>query len=648
MYEGLIDDGLIPRPQLVEEVNARPFYLSTESRVVTPAQFKDEASLFAATVRRSTGFPIPVVVADTASASDVLLQADDTVASSEGYDLHVSERGTVVRATAKAGAFYGLQTLLQLLPAAIESPSAVVALWGARAVHIADEPRFDYRGIMVDVVRSFLTVDEMKRIIDDIAAAKMNVLHLHLADDQGWRIEITNEGREPGDTIDYSLLSARAGAVAIGAHPGAFEQEVGRPGYYTQADYRELIRYADERHVQIIPEIDLPGHTNAALYAIRELNSAGASHEATVSEPTAPHNDTGDVGYSYLDPHADATFIFMRHVLGQLAKLTTGDVIHIGGDECLAFDERHGTDVFNSFTSTTVDIVKQTGKRAAGWNEIARNHDAMDTSVLVQYWAGPTDHLPVAVANGAKVIASRGSSAYLDMKYSPDCVIGLDWAAKGICDVEQYYGWDPGTFIDGVGEAGIAGVEAPLWTETVRGLAQAQFMIFPRAFAIAELGWSTAESRDFVSFRRRLGSYGARLTARGTNFYDTPFVTWSPAAAGKHTADATVGMSEALTVAHVYAPATEVSPDGRSLRLTTDESTSVGNGDSFVIDWGDGTSSPGILTQEKPRTPLTSAGAFTVTGTHSYEQIGDYDGVVRDASGETAARFTVTVRAEAA
>src|SRR5699024_555924 len=206
--------------------------------------------------------------------------------------------------------------------------------------------------------------------------------------------------------------------------------ELGHTGYYTQEDYSDIVAYAADRHITVVPEIDLPGHTNAALHAIPELNTPGSSHEATEYEPTAPANGTGSVGYSYLDPDSELSFTFIEHVLGQIADLTPGEYLHIGGDESHAMTSRYGIAGFNAFVARTIDIVHDLGKKPIGWTEISAG--TLNPGDAVQYWVGGTADVERAVnQEGAKVLMSRGVSSYIDMKYHSKTPIGLTWACSG-------------------------------------------------------------------------------------------------------------------------------------------------------------------------------------------------------------------------
>ena len=276
--------------------------------------------------------------------------------------------------------------------------------------------------------------------------------------------------------------------------------------------YADLVRYAAARYVTIVPEIDMPGHVNAAQVAYPELTCDGVA--------PAPRTDT-EVGYSSLCISSETTYRFVEDVIRELAAMTPGPYLHIGGDEAHATAPAD----YLAFEQRVLPLVAKYGKTAYGWNEIAKSPAA--NTAVAQYWDSATSNPTVAaaVAAGTKVVMSPASQTYLDMKYDENTPIGLDWA--GYIEVDTAYGWDPATRLSGVGEPAILGVEAPLWSETLRDLDDIEFMAFPRLPAIAELGWSPAATHDWVSFSTRLGAYGPRWELQGVDFYRSPQIAWS-------------------------------------------------------------------------------------------------------------------------
>lgn len=524
--------SVIPEPQYADVKQEESFEIDTATRIVADAKARAAAELFATIVRGATGYELPLGSEPTGT-NEIIFTVDASAdyrggtGNPEAYSIAVRPTAVTVRGASAHGVFNATQTLRQLLPAAIEATD-VLAFWTIPAVSIVDWPEFSYRGLMIDVARSFLTVKEMKQIIDLATLAKVSKLHLHLSDDQGWRIEITNEGRAADDPIDYSVLTEISGATAMTER--GYENEPGRTGFYTQDDYSELVAYAAERHITVIPEIDLPGHTIGALVAIPELNTAGSSHEGTAEQPLAQPDGTAEVGHSYLDPHSEHTYAFARHVLSQIAAITPGEYLHIGGDEPLKMTKRYGTEVYLECVAKIAQIVREVGKKPAGWNELAQAQAGPDA--MVQFWQGESDHTVEAARAGAKIVLSRGESAYLDQKYHPDFPVGLDWACKGDCDFPLYYSWEPTELVPELTREQIAGVEAPLWSETLRGVSQIFLMMFPRLFATAELGWSNPSSRSLEGFTARIAHVAPRLLFAGGNFYTGEKAPWAPVVAG--------------------------------------------------------------------------------------------------------------------
>ncbi|MFI5929257.1 beta-N-acetylhexosaminidase [Micromonospora sp. NPDC051543] len=501
-------DDVVPAPELLEAEPGVTFVLDgdTAIRVTAHPGARQVADHLAQLLRPATGFPLPVadtLAADPAGTVTLTLAGttpttppttpgESADLGAEGYRLDVTTTGVRVVAETATGLFYGVQTLRQLLPAAVESPTPVAARWALPGGTILDRPRFPYRGAMLDVARHFFAVEDVLRVIDHLARYKLNHLHLHLTDDQGWRIAVDS----------WPRLATVGGANEVGGGPG---------GHYTKDDYRRIVSYASARHVTVVPEIDLPGHTNAALVAYPRL--------APDKVAPAPYTGT-EVGFSYVDPADEQTYDFIADVLGEVAALTPGPWLHIGGDE--AFKVKG--EVYTGFVERAQRLVADTGKTVVGWHQLAPAAH-VDGRVL-QWWGTDTDDPTTAdaVRRGARLIVSPGNHAYLDMKYAEDTPIGHDWA--GLIDVHRAYDWDPGTHVDGVPSTAVLGVEAPLWTESVTSLADIEFLLLPRLPAIAELGWSPRATHDWADFRDRLAGHGPRWSTAGITFHRSPEIPW--------------------------------------------------------------------------------------------------------------------------
>ncbi|HZB30997.1 MAG TPA: beta-N-acetylhexosaminidase [Streptosporangiaceae bacterium] len=487
---------VIPMPASLTAVPGGSFELTRDTRIsVTSRAALGVATALAERLRRATGFPLPVRVGGGIGIT--LGLSDASRAGGEDYTLTVSRHEVRLRAGTAEGLFRATQTLRQLLPAKAESPTARPGPWVVPGVRIADRPRFGWRGAMLDVSRHFFSVAEVKRYIDLAALYKVNRLHLHLADDQGWRIMIDS----------WPRLATIGGSTEVGGGPG---------GFYTKADYTEIVRYAAARYITVVPEIDMPGHTNAALASYAELNCDGV----------APPLYTGtDVGFSSLCVSKEITYRFIDDVVREIAALTPGPYMHIGGDEAHSTPDED----YVTFIERVRDIVARHGKTMAGWKEIAGASIAPGS--VAQFWGttnpGPTDieQAKSAVAQGATVLMSPCDKAYLDMKYTPSTPFGLTWCA--VVEAQDSYSWDPAQIVDGVTDDVISGVEAPLWSETIDDIGDAEFMAYPRLAGIAEIGWSPAAGRTWEDYRSRLAAQGPRWDVLGVNFYRSPQVPWA-------------------------------------------------------------------------------------------------------------------------
>jgi hexosaminidase len=487
---------LVPAPVSAVPEPDQDFRIGASTLIRASGAAATVGEYLAGLLRPATGYPLTVVDGGPVDGAIALVldPTEPAAGDGEAYRLRVRAESVVVEAGTEAGLFAGVQTLRQLLPAAVNASEPRPGPWDISGGSVVDRPRFAHRGAMLDVARHFFTVSEVKRFIDEIARYKLNVLHLHLTDDQGWRIEI----------LSWPRLTEVGGATQIGGGPS---------GFFTQADYREIVAHAAARHVTVIPEIDVPGHVNAALAAYAELNADGVAPPPFLRSGSA-------VGFSSLWTDADITYRFVDDVLGEVAALTPGDYLHLGSDEAHATSH----DGYVTFVKRALEMVSRHGKRAIGWHEILTADPP--ASVVAQYWGktGESELVRAAVARGNTVILSPSTRAYLDMKYTTETPIGFTWAAY--IDVADAYGWDPGTFLDGVPEGAVLGVEAPLWTETVEGFDQVEYMAFPRLAAIAELGWSPASAHDWPDFARRVAAQGPRWTEQGVTFYRSDQVPW--------------------------------------------------------------------------------------------------------------------------
>lgn len=434
--------------------------------------------------------------------------------ASEAYALSASDRGVSITAASPAGIFYGAQTLAQLLSIVEGGVRSIPAL------HIHDAPRFRYRGAMLDVARHFFDVETVKAYIDRLALAKLNHLHLHLSDDQGWRLHIDSW---PG-------LTERGSSGAVGGSAG---------GFYTHDDYREIVAYAAEHFVTVVPEIDLPGHTHAAIVAYPEL--APPSYPAAPGAARRSEDDGGsrqfaaydgiEVGFSTVDTRSDVVHRFVADVTRELAELTPGPYLHLGGDESLSTTEED----YVAFLARASAAAAATGKTLVFWHEAGASAE-LPPGTIGQYWDYLTprgraaDQTRRFAENAGAVILSPADAIYLDMKHADDDPLGLVWA-DGPTSVETSYSWEPDEVIAGLSPDSILGLEAPLWSETIDSIADIDALAFPRLLAAAEIAWSphpsASSERTWTSFRRRVVGWQPRLDALGIGYTRAEGIDWS-------------------------------------------------------------------------------------------------------------------------
>ncbi|MEU0214949.1 beta-N-acetylhexosaminidase [Streptomyces sp. NPDC006265] len=487
-------DRVIPAPASVAP-GGSPYRITrgTHIHVDGSRDARGVGEYLAKILRPSTGYRLPVTAQ---GAGGIRLRLAEGPFGAEGYRLDSGRGGVTITAARPSGLFHGVQTLRQLLPAAVEKDSVQPGPWLVAGGTITDTPRYGWRGAMLDVSRHFFTVEQVKRYIDQLALYKINKLHLHLSDDQGWRLAIAS----------WPRLATYGGSTEVGGGPG---------GFYSKADYREIVRYASSRHLEVVPEIDMPGHTNAALASYAELNCDGV----------APPLYTGtEVGFSSLCAGKEITYDFVDDVIRELAALTPGRYLHIGGDE--AHSTSH--EDYVKFMDRVQPIVAKYGKTVVGWHQLTGATPAK--GALAQYWgldgtsAEEKARVVKAAQNGTGLILSPADRVYLDMKYTKDTPLGLSWA--GYVEVRRSYDWDPGAYLPGVPDGAVRGVEAPMWSETLENSGQVEFMAFPRLPGVAELGWSSAASHDWERYKGRLAAQAERWDALGIEWYRSPQVPW--------------------------------------------------------------------------------------------------------------------------
>ncbi|MEO8219710.1 MAG: family 20 glycosylhydrolase [Specibacter sp.] len=517
---------LVPLPVASAPTTNGTFRLLPSSRIVASGDAVDAATYFAEKARKSTGFALPVVTG-TATVNDVafIVAAGESEDKAESYTLQADANGVKVSANTGAGALNGVQTLRQLFPQWIESSTSVNTPWTVEPVVISDYPRFEHRGVGIDVARSFYTVEEMKEHIDNAAQFKMNRLHIHLTDDQGWRIAIDQPAAANNPSgIKYTDLTDISGNTAMTTNPS--QSEVGHTGFYTKADYQEIVKYAGDNGMMVIPEIDMPGHSNAALHAIPQLNSAKSAPKPKGTNTTTDAQGTGDVGVSSFDADNPATYEFTQQVLAQIAAMTPGPFIHIGGDESHSTTGADYNKMINAFTKQVNDV----NKRVIGWNEYGSA--TLPANSVIQLWTGTGQgEANKIINNNAKVILSPAPKTYIPQKQDNSQQFGGTWACGGPCTLQTHYDWDPGTYLPGITDERILGVETVQWGEFIRGMEQTETYQYPRTLATAEVGWSPQGGRNYADFSKRVGALGGRMALQDLTHFKTVGVNWTTAPA---------------------------------------------------------------------------------------------------------------------
>lgn len=488
------DYGVVPLPETVEMTKGSPFVLDGETVVCCdsedPAMLQNVAFL-REYIRETTGLQV-ASSSGQARVRAIRLAIDGKVEGDEAYEMVVTTKGVTIKGSTPQGVFYGIQTLRKALPVGVGAES--IALPSAV---VRDAPRFRHRGMMLDCSRHFFTLDYVKRFIDLMAIHNMNTFHWHLSDDQGWRIEIKKYPRLT------EVASVRPETV-VGRNTHAYD---GTPhgGFYTQEEVREVIRYAADRHITIIPEIDLPGHALSELTAYPELGCTGGPY--TLSRRWGIFDDVLCLGN-------EQVYRFCEDVLGEIIDLFPSRLIHIGGDEaprdrwrecpkCKAVADREGLTINtlqSYFTNRIEQFVNARGRSIIGWDEILEG--PINRSATIQSWRGAETGVKAA-KDGHDVIMSPTSHCYFDYQQVENAGIHEATLCEGCIPVERVYGLDPTAGLDADEAAHVLGVQANLWTEYIAYPQQAEYQLLPRMAALAEVQWC-AGRRDYEGFLQRL------------------------------------------------------------------------------------------------------------------------------------------------
>lgn len=504
--------NLVPYPAKVYEQKGE-FELTAATTIVA----KDEkaqpvADFLQSLLRTASGFEI--AVEEKGSTNAIQLEIVDGM-EDEAYTLSVKSNKVVIKASSGAGLFYGVQTFRQLLPAEIESKTAIQQDWKVACVEIEDEPRYSYRGMHLDVARHFYPVEFIKKFIDMLALHKMNRFHWHLTEDQGWRIEIKKYPK-------LQEIAAYRDETLIGHYSDQPHQFDGQRygGYYTQEEIKEVVAYAQKRFVTVIPEIEMPGHSLAALSAYPELGCTDGPFKSATK--------WGIFEDVYCPK--EETFEFLENVLLEVFELFPSKYIHIGGDECPKaawkksqfcqdliarenLKDEHGLQSY--FISRMEKFINSHGRQIIGWDEILEGGLAPNATVMS--WRG-TEGGIAAARQGHDVIMTPTSHCYLDYYQSSSSNEPL--AIGGFLPLKKVYNYEP-TPTDSLTaeqEKHILGTQGNVWTEYMKTSAHVEYMAFPRALALAEINWSPKSARNYENFLKRLSNHFKRLDVMNVNY----------------------------------------------------------------------------------------------------------------------------------
>lgn len=520
--------NIIPQPLEVVK-NSGSFVINSKtSLVVINKEDAATATFFNNYLATYYGFKLNVVQKATRNAIILLSQKNNEGLKSEGYTFKSDKNGVEINGNSPTGTFYGMQTLIQLLPVE-KSKSLVIA-----SVTIKDQPRFAYRGAMLDVGRHFFSVAFVKKYIDYLAYHKMNYFHWHLTEDQGWRIEIKKYPR-------LTEIGSKRNGTIIGSYPGKGSDNTPEGGFYTQNQIKEIVKYASDRFITVIPEIEMPGHSSAAIAAYPELScfpeektfipeqmiSAKSKQELTNGKNKIVQ-ETWGVHPDVFAP-TEQTFKFLEEVLDEVMALFPSKYIHVGGDECpkdawkrSAFcqqiikdknlKDEHGLQSY--FIQRMENYINKKGRTLIGWDEILEG--GLAPNAIVMSWRGEEGGIAAAKENH-QVIMTPGSHVYLDhsqTKNEKEVTIG------GYLPLEKVYGYEPiPKELNEQQAKYVLGAQGNVWTEYMANPSKVEYMIFPRLSALSEVLWSDKETKNWNDFQRKIETMKKRYTIWNANYF---------------------------------------------------------------------------------------------------------------------------------
>ncbi|NOU70380.1 family 20 glycosylhydrolase [Paenibacillus sp. LMG 31458] len=528
---------------------------------------------------------------------------DNSALGTEGYNLDVAADSITVEANKPAGLFYGMDSIRQMLPAEIEKNSLANGVtWSIPCAMISDTPRFGYRGFMIDDARHFMTVDEVKRQINNAAQYKMNTLHLHLSDDQGWRLELKNYPQLAkiggSQVIDDFYATNDFGGLTKGSaayYKAATGPAGGITGYYTQDEFKDIVVYAQARYMQIIPEFDVPSHTNALLSTYGFLNPDGQpsaqSGNTGKNLPANPYSGNG-VGFNELTAGNPATMAFLDNLFAEVTAISPSPYIHMGTDEAASSTLADR----NWFIDYLVSLGVKYNKKVIGWDSADAINSSYHLTDVIQYWHNmDKPSVPGNAFNqGKKVIVSNQNYSYLSKKMTANMPVGRGSGTNVLTTEVAYYD-DPRNRIGATSDDQILGVEAALWAETVGTPQGLDMLFYPRLPGYAEIGWSprgTSGSVGWNNYKGRLLANTTRMTYQGIGFFPDPTVFDVKVPVSSGNANSYYNMNENTangpTLEDVIngnnatiSVATGVTPSGAITTVPNDLSPAFGNALSF-------------------------------------------------------------------
>ena len=527
--EGVSKYSLIPYPQELVEGNGTLFMAALSAITYNSEEMKEHAEAFAAQLKTSAGITLSVKKAGAEVEMGAIWFGTDNSLPRDGYTLEVKQSGVVIKTSSFGGELYALQTLIQLLPREFFSSELCgadcSAVWSLPVVSIKDHPQYEHRGFMMDVARHFFDKDEVKKVLDIMAFYKLNRFHWHLTDDQGWRIEIP----------EYPKLTevgaVRAGSFTNNGDGTKFfdDTEYGRGMWFSQDDLREIVAYASERNIDILPEIDLPGHMVAAV----------ASYPEFSCDPTKRYEVRIDGGISHdvLNVGKDEVIDFLKCVLGHVAEIFPFPYIHLGGDECpteqwatnedcLRRVQQEGLAGVHELQSWLVEklgtfLKQEYDKDIIVWDEVLAHWDNSNTvRPVVMAWNNSGAPSATAAGYGLECIMCPHSHVYIDFPQVPENQMLIDepyYGGWGTNTIEEVYSLNPVAYLSGKEEF-CWGAQANLWAETLNDNEELEYQLLPRILALAEVGWLPVEKKSWLSFYRRLQSHDEVLDQRGYTY----------------------------------------------------------------------------------------------------------------------------------